>query len=150
MMPPHKGTWLLDTNILVAFFDVTSTHHAAAVSLVSQTDRGSLRAMIAAQNVLELSSVLITGYKVKKSEVAADIQTLISHPNITIIYPNATAVNRYLQFLKDVPSVHTTDLLLAATMIAHGTSSIITNDRDFEKIPELTVYNPFRARPLKS
>ncbi|KKU89084.1 MAG: hypothetical protein UY20_C0017G0012, partial [Candidatus Yanofskybacteria bacterium GW2011_GWA1_48_10] len=50
---------------------------------------------------------------------------------------------QYLTQLKGERGVHAADLFLAATMLSNGITSIITNDRDFKKFSELTVYNPF-------
>ncbi len=138
-----SGTWLLDTNILVAFFDASSAHHEAAKTLLSDLNEGKFQGVIASQNILELSAVLIGGYRTTKQKVASDIQTLISFSNISTIYPITATVTQYLKLLKKEQGVHAADLFLSATMISNGITSIVTNDRDFEKISELTFYNPF-------
>jgi predicted nucleic acid-binding protein len=39
------------------------------------------------------------------------------------------------------------DALIAACMLEHGITTIVTeNERDFTKMPGLTVINPFKAR----
>ena len=143
MLRSLTGTWLLDTNILIAFFDAASTHHTSATAVMAQLENGSFQGIVAAQNILELSAVLMSGYHVKKEVVAADIRALIALRNITTIYPNAPTITRYLALLKGNSSLHATDLFLASTMLANSISSIITNDHDFEAFADLTVYDPF-------
>jgi predicted nucleic acid-binding protein len=140
--------WLLDTNILIAFFDASSSHHELAKALFSSLESGTFNGAIAAQNILELSSVLIGGYKATRASVAFHIQSLVSIKNISVIYPNTATIILYITLLKQEKGIHTTDLFLAATMLSHNISSIITNDRDFEKISTITIYNPFHPTSL--
>lgn len=143
MKPLLSGIWLLDTNILVAFFDASSSYHTRATSLFVALEEGRFQGVIAAQNILELSAVLIGAYKAKKRSVASDLHTLVSFPNIMTIYPTSATVDQYLKLLKEKQDVHAADLFLVATMLSSSVTSIITNDRDFEKLSELTVHNPF-------
>jgi len=128
---------------LVAFFDASSSHHEVAKALFADLEEGKFQGTIASQNVLELSAVLIGGYKATRSRVAADMQTLLTFPHISIIYPTAASIASYLKLLKKEHTIHASDLFLAATMLSNGITSIITHDRDFERISELTFYNPF-------
>lgn len=148
MMPSLSGTWLLDTNILIAFFDASSSHHEPTKTLFMSLEEGIFNGVVAAQNILELSSVLINGYKATRASVVSDIRSLITLKNISVIYPNTATITQYLALLKSERGGHTTDLFLAATMLSHGISSIITNDRDFEKISTITTYNPFHPTAL--
>lgn len=143
MIPSLTGTWLLDTNILIAFFDASSSHHEPTKALFESLEGGIFNGVVAAQNILELSSVLINGYKATSASVVSDLRALLSLKNISVIYPNATTIAQYLALLKREKTIHTTDLFLTATMLSHNIFSIITNDRDFEKISTITTYNPF-------
>ena len=143
MIRSLSGTWLLDTNILVAFFDASSSHHEKAKVLLADLEEGKFQGVIASQNILELSAVLIGGYKATRLKVVADMQTLLTFPHISIMYPTAASIAEYITLLKKERTVHASDLFLAATMVSQGVSSIVTNDRDFERISQLTVYNPF-------
>jgi predicted nucleic acid-binding protein len=134
----------LDTNIFVAFFDGSSPRYQAARDLISNAVGGQFHAILSSQNILEISSVLINGYKIQSDTVVSDVRAIIEQSVFSIVYPDSATIELYLRYVAKHSHVHTTDLFLAATMVSHGISSIITNDRDFEKIPGIRVYNPFR------
>lgn len=139
-----SGTWLLDTNILVAFLDSSSVKHEAAVGLMENVESRQIQGVVSSQNVLELSSVLIGGYKGSRGKVVGDLEELLGSP-LNLICPNNKTVGLFLEFLRRDQTVHITDIFLAAIMVANGVDSIITNDKSFEKIKGMKVYNPFRG-----
>lgn len=145
MINQLSGTWLLDTNILVAFFDVDSPKNGIAKEILKQAGEGVFKGTVSSQNILELSAVLIAGYKGSRVKVSADLNKLLAFfGNSTIIYPNAKSMSQYLKLLSENHTVHMTDLFLAATMLSCGITSIITSDSVFEKILGVKVYNPFK------
>jgi predicted nucleic acid-binding protein len=141
-----SGIWLLDTNILVAFFDTASSKNKIAKELLTKVEEGSFKVVISSQNVLELSAVLIAGYKGNREEVAADLEQLRDFfGESAIIYPKTESLNQYLTLLKKNYPIHMTDLFLISTMLSSNIDSIITNDLAFESVPEIKVYNPFEV-----
>ena len=139
-----SGTWLLDTNILVAFFDRSSLKNEIAKKIIGEIEMGRFKVVVSSQNILELSSVLIAGYKGSRAKVVGDIKKLLDFiGDSSVIYPTSKSLNKYLSLLRKNESVHMTDLFLAATMFSAGIDSIITNDLVFEKISGIKIYNPF-------
>lgn len=136
-------TWLVDSMVLVALVNKDHINHNSAESLFTRIYSEKIRVFISSQNILEYSAVLTKGYKLAVSEVAKSISSLVNDPNFMIIYPNVEAINQYSSdFSKG--SLHPTDLFLVATMKSNGINSIITDDRDFGKIKEIKVFNPFK------
>lgn len=136
-------TWLVDSMVLVAFVNEEHINHIKALKLFELISSGEVKVVISSQNILEYSTVLIKGYKLPAKEVVKSVKALFSDSNFSLIYPNSIALEDYATRLSDTV-LHPTDFFLMTTMLANGIDSIITDDRDFPKIKELTVYNPFK------
>lgn len=136
-------TWLVDSMVLVAFVNKEHVNHAKALKLFELISFGEVKVVISSQNILEYSTVLIKGYKLPAKEVVKSVKALFSDSNFSLIYPNSIALEDYATRLSDTV-LHPTDFFLMTTMLANGIDSIITDDRDFPKIKELTVFNPFK------
>lgn len=134
--------WLVDSMILVACVNEEHVNHAKVLKLFKSISSGEVKVVISSQNILEYSTVLIKGYKLPAKEVAKSVKALFSDSNFSLIYPNSVALEDYATRLSNT-ALHPTDCFLMTTLLANGVDSIITDDRDFLKIKELTVYNPF-------
>lgn len=135
-------TWLVDSMVLVAFVNEEHANHTKALKLFGSISSGEVKVVISSQNILEYSTVLIKGYKLPAKEVVKSVKALLSDPNFSLIYPNSVALEDYATRLSHA-ILHPTDFFLVTTMLANGIDTIITDDRNFSKIKELTVYNPF-------
>lgn len=135
---------LLDSNILVAYVVKESSNHQKALSFFQTIIEGKLKAAVSSQNLLELGAVLTKAYKLTHVAASNDIEKFMSDPLIEIIYPNSQVMGKFTHFLKEKYKVHVTDLFLAATALSYNIDTIITNDRDFLKIKEIKIYNPFQ------
>lgn len=142
MTKPSSEKCLLDTNILVAVAIKDSPYFAKARDLFDQVKKGEIKAVISSQNILEFSSVLINYYKFPRQEVRKLAKTLRCALTPEKIFPNLSTLVIFEKLLTQNPTVHTTDLFLAATALANNVMVIATGDRDFEKIKGIKVYNP--------
>ncbi len=148
-MSLSSGTWLVDSMVLVALVNKDHINHDVAKDLFDRIYSQQVQVFISSQNVLEYSAVLTKGYKMPASEVAKSVESLTNDPNFLVIYPNREAVDKYSEGFSGSP-LHPVDFFLVATMIANGVKAIITDDRDFEKIKGIKVYNPFIITSLKT
>lgn len=128
--------------ILVACVNEEHPNHAQALKIFEAISSGEVKVVISSQNILEYSTVLTKSYKLPTEEAAKSVKALLSDVNFSLIYPNVVALNDYATKLSEA-ILHPTDLFLMTTMLANGIDSIITDDRDFLKVKEITVFNPF-------
>ncbi len=134
---------LFDTNILVYATIKSSPKYEKSKHLFLDLTEKKFQAAISTQNLLEFATVMIKAYNLPKKSVADDVNSFFSDGILDIIYPQAETMRVFINFLKYGYKVHPSDLFLAATALSHNIHTIITNDRDFLKIKEIKVYNPF-------
>ncbi len=135
---------LFDTNILIYSTIKSSPKYEKSKQLFIDLTDKKLQAAISTQNLLEFGTVMINAYNLPKKSVADDINSFFSDEVLEIIYPQAETIRLFTQFLSHGYKIHPSDLFLAATALSHNIHTIITNDRDFLKIKEITFYNPFQ------
>jgi predicted nucleic acid-binding protein len=101
--------------------------------------------VISAQNLFELTAVLIHGYKIPPKEAVRDIKLISQDPLLDIIYPDHQTINQFLILVENEKAIHTADLYLVASAIVFGIEVIISADLDLTKLKttEITIYNPF-------
>ncbi|HZD39498.1 MAG TPA: PIN domain-containing protein [Terriglobales bacterium] len=139
---------LFDTNVLVYAYDVSekAKRRVARTFLDEVWDQGG--GVITLQNLSEFF-VVVTG-KVQRPISVASARTIIS---------DIARSSRWLVIDRQVSTMMTAmdlvarvrapywDALIAVCMMEHGVHTIVTeNERDFKKIPNITVINPFNAR----
>jgi len=145
MMILSNTKCLLDSNILIAVVNPKSENHKRAKDFLEESQGHNLQFVVSSQNFLETSTVLVHGLKIPRRDVSKSIRVVLEDPLFTPIYPNVEALKRFFTLIADNAVVHLTDLFLAATALAYGITTIATNDRDFEKIKGIKVYNPFAS-----
>lgn len=133
---------LVDTNILLFARDKASPYHHQAANIFQNIAEGKFEAYISYQNLMEYGAVLTRLYKVTQKETAKDIEMLLSDSNITVIYPSPNSAAIFLKMLKEESGVYIFDLFLAATAISAGIKMIVSDDHDFRKIKEISLFNP--------
>lgn len=143
MMISSNTKCLFDTNILVYSTIKSSPKYEKAKQLFLDLADKKLQAAISTQNLLEFGTVMIKAYNLPKKSVAEDIKSFFSDGLLEIIYPQAESIQLFTKFIKLGYNVHPSDLFLVATALIYGISVFITDDRDFTKIKEIKVYNPF-------
>lgn len=140
-MIPTSGTkCLLDTNILIAYFNAGSPKHSRAREFLERISGGDVLGFISSQNILELSSVLANTYHVPSLSIANNISDLARE--LSVIYPNPKTIEIFTTYLRS-KNMHAMDLFLLATAKAHELDYFVTEDKHFKSVTEIKVYNPF-------
>lgn len=141
-----RGKWVIDTQILVYLLDYNSEFHQTASDIFSLVDEGFVIPVIVHQNIIEAEKVFIRLYKQAIATVVHVINELVNDRSFTIIYPQETTLKRYHILMESKSRVQDIfDLYLAATMLDNGYNQIITaNDKDFEGIEGIKIFNPWR------
>jgi len=131
---------LFDTNILIynqdrksKFYDLASQYHDKVLD-------GKLQGVIASQNILEFSAVMMNKKIISKplsqKMVSGEIQKYINSGTFTFIYPTNETHAIYLNLLKkyQLKNPHQVfDLYLVATMLSSKVHVILTaNGKDFQ------------------
>lgn len=130
---------LFDTNILVYNQDQDSLFYRSASKYHQKALLGKLKAIIALQNLLEFSSVMINPKKIKKplsqKMVVLEIEKYVRGGAFKIIYPNDKTILIYVNLIKRYKLKNARqvfDLFLIATMLSHNVNRILTvNIKDF-------------------
>lgn len=139
---------LIDTNVLVHAYTVSDEpKHNIALSVIEKVWE-SEPSTTTLQNLCEFFFVVTR--KVSRPISASAAQTIIegilAASQWTVIDRTSSAVLKAMEMVRDYRATFW-DALIAACMPEHGVRTIITeNERDFRRIPGITVINPFKAR----
>ena len=142
----------VDTNILVAAHRTEAPHHPAAVRLVRELAEGAEPWGLPWPCVHEFLRV-VTHPRVfhppTSSEVAWEaISGLLQSPTAVMLSEtdaHSVIVARLMSSSRVTGNlVH--DLHIAALLIEHGVSTLLTLDEDFRRFPDIQTENPFQRR----
>jgi len=139
---------LFDTNILVYSQDIDDPRYTFCRSLVKQSEQGKIRGVVAVQNLIEFTAVMLNLAKIKgKSETKGIVRSLKSFKSgiFSIIYPSDNALILYGELLEKyyTTSYRVYDIFLAATMLGNGINQIYTyNVDDFAAFPKIRAIHP--------
>lgn len=137
---------LIDTNVLVYAYDISEkTKRRIARTLLDEIwDQGS--GAVTLQNLAEFFVVVTR--KVENPISVASARTIIADilrsRHWLVIDRRAETLLKATELVEHNEAPFW-DALIAACMLEHGIHTIVTeNERDFKKIPGITVINPFK------
>lgn len=136
---------LLDSNLLSYVFDESQPEKKRICKdLTAQCWKGKQKYAVSVQNLSEFYIVVTKKIQYPIPEKAAKrfIELIIDFQGWHVLNVNANTVTSAIDICSKY-DIHYWDALLAATMRENKVFSIYTEDGDFEKIPWLTVVNPF-------
>ena len=136
---------LIDTNILCYALDAGEPEkRKAAAGLLSRCWRSEMTLTVSVQNLAEFSVVMTekVRHPVPDAVVKRFINDIVSFDGWTVIgYDTGTIMEAVS--IRSRYSLHFWDALLAATMRQHAIGTMYTEDSPFNKVPWITVIDPF-------
>lgn len=140
---------LLDTNVLIYALDPVWPNHTTSRSLVERARRAGSGLCVASQVLAEFYAVTTTPKRVhvprRPSEVLAFLREMLTWPGLTCLPTPPDIESRWIDLAARRPmsGSRVFDIILAATMIAHGVRIIYTyNDAHFSGIEEIQALQP--------
>ena len=140
---------LIDTNILVYANNRDSEFHSVCKSIVTDSIKGDVQAVIALQNLIELYAIITDKRRVERPLTPKKAKDLIEYyegnGNIRIIAPLPQTLRTVIKLIdKHKPKSQSVfDYFLVATMLDNDVHSIYTaNDKDFKHFKGISVINP--------
>ena len=139
---------LIDTVVLVHAYTVSdSEKHRVALALIEKVWGGE-QATTTLQNLCEFFSVVTRKVEKPISASAAEtiVKGILTAAQWRVIDRRPETVSKAIDLVK-LYRASFWDALIAACMLEHGVDAIVTeNERDFKRIPGITVINPFKER----
>ena len=129
---------LIDTNILVAYINQSRPFHLNAKKLFQKILKKEFKPVLSSQNLLELTAVLVHAFKIPQEKAVLDVELFVKDLFFEIIYPNSDVLSNFFNLIKKESSIHTIDAFLIATALGNGVDTIITADKQFMKVKEIT------------
>jgi predicted nucleic acid-binding protein len=144
---PEVGR-LIDTNVLVYAYDVSEkAKRPVARNLLGEIwEQGG--GAVTLQNLSEFSVAVTEKVErpIPPGEAKGIVADILRSARWVVIDRRAGTVLAAMDLVASVGAPYW-DALIAACMLEHGIRTILTeNERDFKKIPGLTVINPFKGR----
>ena len=139
---------LIDTVVLVHAYTVADDYkHRTALSLMERVWGGE-EAVTTLQNLCEFFFVAIGKVQKPISASAAEtvVKGILTGSQWRVIDRSPETVSKAIELVQ-LHRAAFWDALIAACMLEHGIHTIVTeNERDFRRVPGITVINPFRAK----
>ena len=146
-MKEIKGRCLIDTNVLIYATLESDPRFEIAQRVLMQSTRATL--FISVQNLAEMYPNL-TGPRNKNPDTAEiaslKIESIKTLSNVSVIPVTAGILSLALELCKkyNIARQKYFDMQLVASMLHFQVETIITeNDKDFNNIKEIKVWNPF-------
>lgn len=104
----------------------------------------SLREMMdgerpAATSALTIDEVAWSAWKLVSPDFArAEAGRILAMPNLRVLPATLETIRASIGLMEGVPSLKPRDAIHAATAIAAGIFTIVSDDKDFDRVPELT------------
>lgn len=134
----------LDTNVLARYYVADNEKmFSDCRQLIETIESGSILPYSSSIVLLEFYYVLTSYYHISKKEVVADIETILQMRGITLI--DKVDIKDAIVMYKST-HVKFTDCLIA-TQVGKGIT-LVTYDREFQKLPDLAVAEPGEVLPM--
>jgi len=138
---------LLDTNILIYSYDASEKEkHEIAKKILNKCWKREMSYALSTQNLSEffINVTKKIKYPLTPNEIKENIKDIISFSHFKILTIKPISIPIAIEISTKF-NLSYWDALIAATMQENSVFTIITeNDKDFKKIPWLTVKNPFK------
>lgn len=138
---------LIDTNILVYLFDGDAPEkREASRELVEKCWRHEAEYSVSVQNLAEFSVVVTekVEHPMPTDEVRRFVSSITCFDGWRVVGYDGATLDSALE-LRDRHKIHFWDALLAATMLAHGIDTVVTEDAHLSRVPGITAVNPYRG-----
>lgn len=143
----------IDTNVLIYARRQEVPQHAVARQLLKSLAEGSGPWAIPWPCVYEFVRV-VTHPRVfdppsPLDEVLDDLDSLLASPSLTLLGEGPAHPSHFRRMLTegDARGNLAHDAHIAALVVEHGVSELLTADRDFARFPTVRARNPFRIKP---
>lgn len=137
---------LFDTNMFVQAYTVSDERkHEIALTLIERVWAGE-EAATTLQNLCEFFFVVTrkVAKPISPSTAESVLRGILIGSQWTVIDRTPETVFKAIDLVK-VHRAPFWDALIAACMLEHGVNTVVTeNERDFKRIPGITVINPFK------
>ena len=131
---------LIDTSLLIRFFSNDDPLKAERVrQLLQRVEDGDERIALSPMVVFETVFTLQRSYKLPKAQIKQMIEDLLSLRNVHL--PNKHLYYEALEIYATT-SLSFADAFNAVYMKSQNLSEIWSYDEDFDKLPEITRYEP--------
>jgi toxin-antitoxin system PIN domain toxin len=146
----------LDTNILVYAARKETPNHAAALKLLRGLAEGTTPWAIPWPCLYEFLKVVthpaIFRAPTPLDEAVDDAEALLDSPTLSMLGqgPSHRGHLRRMVLGAGAAGNRVHDAHVAALVLEHGVTELLTADRDFARFPGVRARNPFRAQPSRT
>lgn len=128
---PTSGSVYVDTPAVIYTADNHPTYAAVCAPIWQP---GTLDIISSELTLLE---ILVDPLRFGNLALAARREALWDQPNTRLLPITPTILREAAQLRADIPGLKTPDAIHAATALYHGCALFVTNDRGFQRIPNL-------------
>lgn len=132
----HDSVVGLDTAPLIFYFEDRAPFAEILDPYFQALDEGAIRAVT---SIVTLTEVLVHPLRHGDEKLASDYQDiLLSHSHVTAISVQSAIAQQAAEFRAEY-SLKSVDAIQLATATSHKARALLTNDRDFGKVPGIKI-----------
>jgi predicted nucleic acid-binding protein len=129
---------IVDANILIRLL-VNEPHDLAlrVLEILEAASTRGVRLYVSSLTIAEVVYVLESFYGWERAAIADDLIDLVA--NARFWFPESTVLLHALQRYRDIRQLHFADAYVAAIALSRQHGTVISFDREFRRVPELTL-----------
>ena len=132
-------TYYIDTNIFLYTANPRDPHYSACKNILKLAGQEKISSVT---SVLTFEEIIFYSQKSDSIENGINICNFILKNPIGIISLTQTIIFKFLQLAKKYPKIRSADLIHTSTCLLNNIDSVISVDRDFDKISEIKRIDP--------
>lgn len=132
-------TYYIDTNIFLYTANPKDPNYSACKNILKLAGQWKISSVT---SVLTFEEIIFYSQKSGSIEKGINICNFILKNPIRIIPLTQTIIENFLKFVKKYPNIRSADLIHTSACTSNGVESIISVDRDFDKITEIKRLDP--------
>jgi predicted nucleic acid-binding protein len=129
---------IVDANVLLRLLVDESPEIALRVSMIlDAASERDITLLVSALTFAEVVYVLESVYKWDRDTIADKLSELIETSEL--VFPESTVLLQALRRYRSIRQLHFADAYVAAVALSRQRSAVVSFDREFRRIPELTI-----------
>jgi predicted nucleic acid-binding protein len=125
--------YLLDSNVFIAYISPEDRLHQMSYSILEAVQKGRLSAVASSVSIMETIYVL-KKYKKTNAEINDGAHALLSLDNLAFLPITSSVVMEAADVILSY-NVGLSDAIIAVSSVKSGAKAIISDDKDFDRIP---------------
>ena len=139
-MNQTKPTYFLDSTTLIHAIDKNAEYHDQCLKVITRAAKGQINTATSLETLEE--TLFILSKLTTTTTALRATQDFLKMTKIRKLAMNQTILEQALEIIKTTPLKRPKDAINAATMLEHDIQTIISEDKDYDKVSLIQRIHP--------